>query len=216
MVTCMIIDLTHTICENMPVYPGTDKPCLTSANTIEKDGFRETVLRMYSHTGTHTDAPAHLISGGKALDEFSAESFVGNAVLLDCTDMPENSRIGVKDIEKLGDAFERADFLILRTGYEKLWQSEKYFGGFPCIDKQLARLLVDSGKKGIGVDAISVDPVGVPLDVHRVLLESDNFIIVENLCNLDKIHKTEFKFFAMPLKFENSDGAPTRAFALVD
>ena len=50
-----IVDLTHTIAENMPVYPGTEGPKLTTANTYETDGFKETLLKMYSHTGTHMD-----------------------------------------------------------------------------------------------------------------------------------------------------------------
>ena len=37
-----VIDLTHTISEVMPVYPGTEPPKLETANTYEKDGFRET------------------------------------------------------------------------------------------------------------------------------------------------------------------------------
>ena len=36
-----VIDLTHIINEKMPVYPGTDKPKLTPANTYKKDGFKE-------------------------------------------------------------------------------------------------------------------------------------------------------------------------------
>lgn len=48
-----VIDLTHTIKENMPVYPGTDTPKLMPANTYEKDGFKETLMQMYTHTGTH-------------------------------------------------------------------------------------------------------------------------------------------------------------------
>lgn len=55
-----VIDLTHTISENMPVYPGTEPPVLAGANTYEKDGFKETKLTMYTHTGTHMDPPAHL------------------------------------------------------------------------------------------------------------------------------------------------------------
>ena len=46
-----VIDLTQTIGETMPVYPGTERPKLTQTNTIEKDGFKETLLRRYSHTG---------------------------------------------------------------------------------------------------------------------------------------------------------------------
>lgn len=58
--TMKVIDLTHTIKENMPVYPGTDTPKLMPANTYEKDGFKETLMQMYTHTGTHMDPPAHL------------------------------------------------------------------------------------------------------------------------------------------------------------
>ena len=45
-----VIDLTHTIKEGMPVFPGTEPPKLDAASTFEKDGFRETLLTMYSHT----------------------------------------------------------------------------------------------------------------------------------------------------------------------
>ena len=209
------IDLTHTISESMPVYPGTENPTLNKANTIEKDGFCETILNMYSHTGTHTDAPAHLYKNGKSLDKFEALAFCGTAVVLDCTALPENARIGKEMLLSLGEAFEKAEFLILKTGWEKYWSEDKYFGGFPCIDLEAAELLVKCGKKGIGVDAISIDPVGDPLDVHKTVLASDNFIIVENLCNLDFKNGDTFEFFALPLRFENADGAPTRAIAVV-
>ena len=53
-----VIELTHTIQGDMPVYPGTEKPVLTTACTIRDAGYRETILHMYSHTGTHMDAPA--------------------------------------------------------------------------------------------------------------------------------------------------------------
>lgn len=46
-----VIDLTHTIREGMPVYPGTDPPRLIPANSYEKNGFKETLLQMCSHTG---------------------------------------------------------------------------------------------------------------------------------------------------------------------
>ena len=77
-------ELTHTITNTMPVYPGTEQPVLTTACTIEKTGYRETLLHMYSHTGTHMDAPAHMIEGGKPLDAFPAEAFVGRGFVLDC------------------------------------------------------------------------------------------------------------------------------------
>ena len=63
-----VLDLTHTIAENMPVYPGTETPIFAGANTYEKDGFKETKLTMYTHTGTHMDPPAHLFADRATLD----------------------------------------------------------------------------------------------------------------------------------------------------
>ena len=67
-----VLDLTHTIAENMPVYPGTETPIFAGANTYEKDGFKETKLTMYTHTGTHMDPPAHLFAGRTTLDALSS------------------------------------------------------------------------------------------------------------------------------------------------
>ena len=58
------IDLTHIITEDMPVYPGTEPPKLTPANSYERDGFKETLLSLYTHTGTHIDPPAHIFPDG--------------------------------------------------------------------------------------------------------------------------------------------------------
>lgn len=79
-----VYDLTHTIQNDMPVYPGTEQPKLTTACTIEAVGYRETLLHMFSHTGTHMDAPAHMLLDGAALDSYPGEKFAGTAVVVDC------------------------------------------------------------------------------------------------------------------------------------
>ena len=59
-----VIDLTHAITPDMPVYPGTEKPVFTPANSYEKDGFKETKISFFTHTGTHMGCaqkgPAHV------------------------------------------------------------------------------------------------------------------------------------------------------------
>ena len=71
-----IFDLTHMIKEQMPVYPGTEPPSLKNTNTIEVDGFAEKLFSMYSHTGTHIDAPKHMVEEGLGLDDFDISKFV--------------------------------------------------------------------------------------------------------------------------------------------
>mgnify|MGYP000476531339 CR=1 FL=1 len=77
-------ELTHTIRNDMPVYPGTEQPRLTTACTVSQCGYRETLLHMYSHTGTHMDAPAHMLPNGRTLDDFPAETFAGRGFVLEC------------------------------------------------------------------------------------------------------------------------------------
>ena len=93
-----IIDLTHCITEDMPVYPGTDQPKLDVTATCARDGFAETRLSLFSHIGTHMDAPAHVFPGGTTLDAFPAAQFVGKALIVDCTHVPAGGRIGMECI----------------------------------------------------------------------------------------------------------------------
>ena len=79
----MLIDMTHTITPEIPIYPGTPVPSLSPACTLTRDGFRETMLSFSSHTGTHMDAPAHLLQDGRTLDDMPMSQFSGRATVLD-------------------------------------------------------------------------------------------------------------------------------------
>ncbi|MDL2235426.1 cyclase family protein [Christensenellaceae bacterium OttesenSCG-928-L17] len=209
-----IIDLTHTIAEGMPVYPGTEPPLLEGANTYAQDGFRETRLTLYSHTGTHMDAPAHIFEERPTLDALQVDRFAGKALVVDCTDLRTGGRVSMERIAR--PLADEADFLLFRFGYDAHWNTDAYFEDYPCISEEVAQYMIESGKKGIGVDVIGIDPIAdrmMPL--HKKLLARD-MVIVENLCNLDAVGSGLFMFLALPLKFSNSDGAPVRAIAMVD
>ncbi|WP_458398033.1 cyclase family protein [Anaerotignum sp.] len=210
-----IIDLTQTISETMPVYPGTEQPKLTVANTIEKDGFRETLLSFYSHTGTHMDAPFHIYADRTSLDALPAEQFVGKALVIDCCDVGEGGEIGMEYIDKT--LADEADFLLFHTGWDKNWGQEKYFGAYPVVSLEVCQYLLDSGKKGVGFDVIGIDPVSDGnLTRHKMLLSQRDIVIIENLTNLDKVGSGLFTFVALPLKYKDADGAPIRAVAIIE
>lgn len=211
-----IIDLTHTISESMPVYPGTEQPKLVSACTIEENGFRETLLHMYSHTGTHIDAPAHMFENGTTLERFCASQFVGSALVIDCSALGEGGRIDMSFIEGCRESAEKADFLLFRTDWDKKWGTAAYFGDFPCITEEVADFITATGKKGVGLDVISIDPIrSTKMENHRKILGQNTIVIIENLRNLSEVGRGLFTFIAAPLKFENADGAPARVFAVV-
>ena len=210
-----VIDLTQTICETMPVYPGTEPPKLTVANTIEKDGFRETLISFYSHTGTHMDAPFHIYADRTSLDALSAEQFVGRALVIDCRDVGEGGVIGMEYIDKT--LADKADFLLFNTGWDANWGKDEYFGEYPVVSMEVCQYLLDSKKKGVGFDVIGIDPVSDGnLTRHKMLLSQRNIVIIENLTNLDKIGNEIFTFAALPLKYKDADGAPIRAVAILE
>jgi kynurenine formamidase len=78
-----LVDLTHPITPNMPVYPGTQPPVFITGCSIDETGFLEKQITLYSHTGTHIDAPAHLIKDHNTLDMLEIEHFYGPALMLD-------------------------------------------------------------------------------------------------------------------------------------
>lgn len=210
------MDLTHLISDDMPVFPGTETPNLTEANTLEKDGFKETLLEMYSHTGTHMDAPAHLFKKGVFLDEMPMQTFVGQAAVVDCTNLHEGDKICLSQLKGIEDKLNQIDFLLFNTGWNKKWGTPEYYGEFPVASQEVLEVLIQNNIKGIGLDTISLDPMADEnLTLHRVVLSQD-MVIIENLVNLDKIKADTFLFCALPLKYKNADGAPIRAVAIVE
>jgi kynurenine formamidase len=208
------IDLTQFIAPDMPVYPGTEGPKLVDATSIAKDGFAEKLLCMYSHTGTHIDAPGHMIPGAQTLDRFQVDKFIGRAVVIDVPKVPD-ACIGLRLLEAQADRLKGSDFVLFHTGWDAKWGQESYFHDFPVLSGEAARWLCTLGIKGLGFDCISVDPVGsTDMNIHKILLGA-GLVIVENLCNLATLHGAAFTFSCLPLRIQDSDGSPVRAVGML-
>jgi arylformamidase len=209
-----IIDLSHLLNNYTPVYPGTEVPVFKLANTILNDGFAETKISMYSHTGTHMDAPAHMIEGAMTLDAFDPSKFYGPAICIDCTHVL-NAMIQKEHLIPFFDILKQVDFVLLRTGWYKKWTKKEYFDGFPTLSFKACEWLSSFNLKGIGIDVISIDKMGsISMENHLILLKK-GIVIIENLNNLDALESDIFTFSCFPLKFENSDGSPLRAIAIL-
>ncbi len=208
------VDLTHPITEGMPVYPGTDPPVLRKECTIEKTGFCEKKIILYSHTGTHMDAPAHLIEGAGTLDTFPVSKFYGGAFILDCTAV-QNSTIELKDLEPYHSNIGESEFLLLYTGWSRYWGDEAYFKNYPVMSIEAIRWLTQFKLKGVGLDTISVDRIDTEdFPIHMELLQN-NTVIIENLANLDTVPVGSFIFSCFPMSFRDADGSPVRAVAII-
>ena len=207
-----VIDLTHTISEDMPVFPGSETPKLTTKSTYEKDGFKETLLQMYSHVGTHMDPPAHIFANQKTLDQFSPEQFIGKALVVDCRDLKEGQAITIDKINI--DKAKLADFLLFNLVWDKRWNLDTYFNDYPCIDDTVLEFILNSNFKGIGFDVMGLDPLrDNNLNRHKALFKDTDIVNIENLTHLEQCGDELFWFSCFPLKIENCDGFPIRAIA---
>lgn len=209
-----VIDLTHTIAEGMPVYPGTEPPVFRPANTYERDGFRETKISLYTHTGTHMDPPAHLYPDGTTLDRFPPEQFIGKALVIDCRALGEGEPITEALLAPYGEKVEAADFLLFCLGWDEKWGADDYFGDYPCVDEQVMDRILRGNYKGIGFDVIGLDPIADEnLTRHKKLFAGKDIVNIENLCHLELCGSDLFWFSCFPLKIADSDGSPIRAVA---
>ena len=208
-----VIDLSHTIAEDMPVFPGTSQPTLKPALTIAEHGFAETMLHMVSHTGAHIDAPSHMIEGAPGLDDFPVDKFFGLALIIDHPPCAGSS-IEIKPLQQMSDKIERAEFVLFHTGHSQKWGTDDYFHSFPILTREAAEFLTSFSLKGLGIDAISFDEVNsTESPIHHILLGA-GLILVENLTNFRQVQDEYCMFSALPLKYENADGSPTRAVAI--
>lgn len=209
-----IIDLSRVVEEAMPVYPGTEPPRLEPGCTVAADGFAETRLRLYSHAGTHLDAPGHLRQGAPRLADLDAGRFVGPGLVLDVSGV-RGRPVEIADLEPYGPALEGIEFALFHSGWARYWGEPRYFDGYPVLSAAAARWLAARPLKGVGVDMMSVDPMNAAeMTVHEILLDA-GFVIFENLAGLDALLGKQFLFSGLPLKLATSDGSPVRAVAVV-
>lgn len=210
-----VIDLTHAICAAMPVFPGTEPPRLDDAYTIERNGFAEKMLHLVSHTGTHIDAPGHILPGALRLDGMTAGRFLGPGVVLDAAAV-RGRRVEIGDLRGYEPRLRKAEFALLHTGWDRHWGAPEYFAPYPVLAPEAARWLAGFGLKGFGVDAISADAIdSTDLPVHRALFAGE-MLIIENLASLAPLLGREFLFSCLPLKIADADGSPIRAIAILE
>ncbi len=211
----MLLDLTHTVYPGMPVYPGTETPVFKQVNTLEKDGFAEKKILFYSHTGTHMDAPSHLLKGAPTLDQYSMDVFTGKGIVLDLHNMKDRL-ITLEQIRSLSTEIRDHAYILFYTGWDQFWGTDQYYKDYPILSKEAASYLAEEFQlKGIGVDTISVDMEDTwALPVHRALL-GKGILIIENLTNLQCLLRKIFDLYTFPLKLQDADGAPVRAAAHV-
>ena len=186
-----LIDLSHVIDNNMPVYPGDSPAYLKQNKFLHSDGFNHHRLAIGMHTGTHIDAPMHQTEGGKHINEYGLDIFCGTAKVLDVTGEPV---ITYRD--SFDDWIQKNDIVFFYTGHDEKYGTGGYFTDHPALDINMVEFLVEKNVRLIGLDMPSPDHH--PFPVHRKLLEND-ILIIENLRNLKELRDKTIRLYAFPL-----------------
>lgn len=205
-----VIDLSLAVNNDLA---GAD---ISVAKRLETEGWNATTLSLYSHCGTHMDAPRHFLPDGATLDQQDLSVCVGKATIVNLAPAAPRQLIGVEDIGELAESIEPGARLLFRTDWHKRFGTPEYRNELPRISLALAEWLVEREVAMIGVEPPSVADVNNMAElteVHQTLFRG-NVLIVEGLANLDQITTSTVDFIALPMKIIGGDGSPVRAIAI--
>ena len=208
------IDLTLTISESIPTFPGSPKPQFISWSSIKDDGYNLELLFLSSHTGTHLDAPYHFVKNGLKIHQIPLGRLVGKAILIKLkkTNNIPITKSDITSFEKKNGIIPNNSSVFFYTGWQKNLKKDNYFTENPGLGVSAAEYLSSKKINLVGIDSPSIDlGKDQSFSVHHIL-SKNNILIVENLTNLNKIPK-EFNFTILPLKLKNATGSPIRASA---
>ena len=210
------IDLTLEISEKLPSFPGSPLPQIIPWSNLKKDGFNLELLFLSSHSGTHLDAPYHFLNNGPKIHQIHPRRLISDAVLINVK-KKTNQEITKNDIlkfEKKHGTISENSTVVFATGWQKNLQKKSYFQRNPGLGISAAKYLISKKLNLVGIDSPSIDlGNNSKFDIHHILLKN-NILILENLCNLEKIQHVFFKLIVLPLKLKNTTGSPVRAVAI--
>ncbi len=216
-----LVDLSHTIEHGLVTYKGLPAPIICDYLSREDSRkqyspgteFQIAKIEMVSNTGTYLDCPFHRYANGKDLSEVGVEK------LTDLDGIVVRADHHTGEFALNANMFRgkelRARAVLVHTGWDTFWNSDRYFDYHPHLTKDAASYLVDCGVKLVGIDSVNIDDTrGGARPVHSRLLGAE-ILIVEHLCNLGQLPDEGFMFSALPPKFKGVGTFPVRALAKV-
>jgi kynurenine formamidase len=213
--------LSYPLNANAPVWPGNPPAALTKpfSAIARGDDANTTVLTLFSHSGTHLDAPNHFNDDGPPAAALPVDAFIFFHPLVIEVPKVADEMVELADLTPHAAALADADLLFLRTGWaaQRVANSTLYVEHNPMVHPEAARYLLEQFPKlrGLAIDAPSV---GAPskysetVETHRLLtgaVKGDGrFIIILEDLRIDSDLGAAERIYAWPLFIEESDGSP--------
>lgn len=202
-----LIDVSVPLRHGMPTAPGDPAVALTLVRSlVAGDAANVSRLDMGCHSGTHVDAPLHVLDGEPDADDLPLDPLIGSARVLDLTAASGTLDGAALDTARLPRHVER---VLLHTRSERPWdhpEPEPSVG----LDEDGARRLLAAGVRLVGIDDLSVGDAAA----HRLLLRQQ-VVVLEGL-DLCGVAPGRYELLCLPLRIEGSDAAPARVLLGID
>ena len=216
-----VIELTRTLDDSTPLWPGIPPLRVESVETIERDGSFTRRVTLDEHSGTHFDAPSHFVDGAWSVGDVPADRLVRPLRVIDFTERTRQDRdaaLSVADVirhEETHGRIEEGSAVFLRTDW--LTSGGQDVLRFPGFGVEAATLLVvDRGVIGLGIDTLGIDPGQVAdFNVHRDVTLPRGVWHVENLTNLAAVPPSGGWVVVGVPRISGASGFPARVLALV-
>ncbi|MEE2746827.1 MAG: cyclase family protein, partial [Pseudomonadota bacterium] len=163
-----LYELSHVWGHGVPSMPGDDDVKMYRSVKHGQHGVMTHRIKMVMHSGTHMNAPIHMIQGGAATADIPLDRLFGNGVVLS---IPKNNweLISAEDLQSSSPEIKQEDIVVIVTGWHhKYSDSLEYWGESPGLSEAAAEWLVSKKVKMVAVDTPQVDhPLATSLGPHR-------------------------------------------------
>lgn len=205
-----IVDLTHVL------QPFKEQYTLEVAQRGKRQGPEGdimSVVYMWSHVGTHVEAPLHFLTDGGDAASLPVEKLMGPAIVLDFRSKGVNEAITLEEIKAAGD-IQVGDRILILTGRHTQYRTPQSHDR-PYITEEAVRWLVEDRKINcLGTDSSGFEVRGVSHHPNHRLLNHAGVPVLECLNNLVELRQQRIFLIALPWPVVGLDACPVRAIAI--
>ncbi|HHO55493.1 MAG TPA: cyclase family protein [Trueperaceae bacterium] len=228
--------MTHkqTVGQLLPFFPG-----LSEAELPGGEAWAIEQISLFTHNGTHLDAPYHFHStmnnGQRAItiDEVPLEWCFNRAVKLDFRDFEDGYVVSAQDIKdelkRIGHELQALDIVVVNTSAGAAYGQPNYLAKGCGIGREATLYLLEHGVRITGTDAWSWDApfiytaqkyaetkdASIIWEGHRAGMEI-GYCHIEKLSNLEQLPDTGFMVSCFPVKIKGASAGWTRAVAIIE
>jgi arylformamidase len=205
-----VVDLTHVL------LPGQEQYTLEVSQRVDRQGPEGDIMKtmyLWSHVGTHVEAPLHFLSDGADTAGIPLERLMGPAVALDLRHKEVDEAISLDEIRAAGK-IEKGDIVLTWTGRDHQYRTPASHDRPYLTEEAVEWLVDDRGIAALGTDSSGFEVRGVDHHPNHRLLTGAGVPVIECLRNLGGLRSRRVFLLALPLPVAGLDACPVRAIAI--